>query len=60
MTKYYQPLDLTVNGVCKRFLAKMFNYWYTSEVFKQLEDGKHIEFVDIKLRLSIMKPLHAN
>ena len=41
-----------MDGVCKD--------WYTSEVFKQLEDGKHIELVDIKLRLSIIKPLHAN
>jgi hypothetical protein len=25
MTKYYQPLDLTVNGYAKKFLAKSFN-----------------------------------
>ena len=28
MTKYYQPLDLTVNGYCKKFLKRKFTQWY--------------------------------
>ena len=27
MTKYYQPLDLTVNGYAKRFLKSKFTEW---------------------------------
>ena len=30
MTRYHQPLDLTVNGYGKRFLKHKFNEWYTS------------------------------
>ena len=29
MTKYYQPLDLTVNGYAKRFLKSKFTEWYS-------------------------------
>ena len=25
MTKFYQPLDLTINGYAKRFMARKFN-----------------------------------
>ena len=27
MTKYYQPLDPTVNGYCKKFLKRKFTQW---------------------------------
>ena len=27
MTRYYQPLDLTVNGYAKRFLKRKFIEW---------------------------------
>jgi len=35
MTKFYQPLDLTVNGFAKRFMARKFNDWYTEQVSEQ-------------------------
>ena len=59
MTKFYQPLDLSVNGYAKRFLAKKFNEWYSSEITKQLDEGASLEEVNVKLRLSVLKPLHA-
>ena len=59
MTRFYQPLDLTVNGNAKRFMAKKFNNWYSEEISKQLESGKALEDVDVKLRLSTLKPIHA-
>ena len=59
MTKFYQPLDLTVNGFSKRFMARKFNDWYTWQVSAQLDKGVSIDDIDIKLRLSLMKPLHA-
>ena len=31
MTKYYQPVDLTVNGYCKKFLKPKFTQWYSVE-----------------------------
>ena len=33
MTRFYQPLDLTVNGSAKPFLAKEFNDWYSETNF---------------------------
>ena len=57
MTRYYQPLDLTVNGSAKRFMAKKFNGWYSDQITQQLESG--LEEVDVKLCLSTLKPLHA-
>ena len=32
MTKYFQPLDLTINGVAKTFLKDKFGNWYAREV----------------------------
>ena len=49
MTKFYQPLDLTFNESAKR----------QNQITEQLESGKALEDVDVKLRLSILKPLHA-
>ena len=59
MTKHYQPLDLTVSWHCKQYIGKMFNDWYTSEVFNQLDEDKHIDLVDVNVLLSVLKPLHA-
>ena len=50
MTRYYQPLDLTVNGSAKRFMAKKFNGWYFDQITQQLQSGKALEEVDVKLR----------
>lgn len=59
MTRFYQPLDLTVNGSAKRFLAKKFNGWYSQQISEQLDSGVSLEDIDIKLRLSTLKTLHA-
>ena len=59
MTKYYQPLDLTVNGYCKSFLKRMFTRWYASQVSKQLANKVPVDEVQVKLQLSTMKPIHA-
>ena len=58
MTKYYQPLDLTVNREAKRFLKCSFVDWYSSQVFNQLQEGKSLERVQVPLKLSIIKPIH--
>ena len=31
MTHIFQPLDLTVNGYCKRFIKKTFAEWYSKQ-----------------------------
>ena len=59
MIKYYQPLDLTVNGYCKRFLKAKFSEWYAAQVAKQLANKVELKDVVVKLRLSTLKPHHA-
>ena len=59
MTKYYQPLDLTVNGFSKKHLKGRFAEWYSQQVSLQLETGINIEYVSVKLLLSTLKPLNA-
>ena len=59
-TKYYQVLDLTVNKYAKTFTRKKFNVWYAKEIHRQLDAGIPFEEVDIKLRLSVMKPVHTH
>ena len=59
MTHIYQPLDLTVNRSTKAFFKRKFTEWYSQEIHKQLEEGKKIDQVDVVLRLSVLKPLHA-
>ena len=56
MTKYYQPLDLTVNFEAKCFFKRKFVDWYSKQVSNQLSEGKPLESVQVPLKLSIIKP----
>ena len=60
MTKYYQPLDLIVNGYCKKFLKRKFTQWYLAEETRQLANKVSLEDVQVKLLLRKLKPLHAS
>ena len=59
MTRFYQPLDLTVNGSAKMFIAKKFNGWYSEQISEELQSGTPLKDIDVKLRLPILKPLDA-
>ena len=59
MTHFFQPLDLTVNGSAKNFMKKAFITYYSNEVQAQLKSGKELESVEVDLRLTAIKPLHA-
>ena len=59
MANLLQPLDLTVNGYAKIFCRKRFNHWYMEQITEQLDNGKQIEKVDVKLHLTRLKPLRA-
>ena len=58
-TKFYQPLDLTVNGYAKRFLKRKFNEWYSGQVKTQLDKNIAIEDVQVGLQLTRLKRIHA-
>ena len=59
MTGQLQPLDLTVNGYAKKYCNKKFNEWYMEQITKQLDSGKPIDEIEVKLQLTTLKPLHA-
>ena len=59
MTKYYQPLDLTVNGYAKRFLKSKFTEWCSSRVRAYLDNGVSINNIEVRLQLNKIKPIHA-
>ena len=61
LTYLFQPLDVQggPNGHSKSFMEKKFTLWYTDQVKNELDKGKKIEEIDISMKLSILKPLHA-
>lgn len=59
MTHFFQPLDLTVIGEAKRFMKDKFTAWYSNEVKQQIESGGDTTDVNVDLRLTVLKPLHA-
>ena len=60
MTNISQPLDLTVNGSFKFLMKSKFTEWYSKEIGKQLEENVPIEDTEIKLKVSVLKPLHES
>ena len=59
MIKYYQPLDLIVNGYAKRHFKKKFSEWYSQQVSSQLARGINLENIEVKLKLLLIKSIHA-
>jgi hypothetical protein len=53
-----QPLDLTVNSVFKKQQRDSFLSWYAQDLKTKL-DGLNVGDVKMCLRLSFVKPLHA-
>ena len=59
MTHIYQSLNLTVNCSAKEFFKRSFTKWYSNEIHRQLDEGMQIDQVEVLLRFSVLKPLHA-
>ena len=59
MTDQFQPLDLNVNGHTKEFLKGKFEFWYAQQVTSQLEGRSSVFHVQVPLKLSVIKPIHA-
>jgi len=60
MTHIFQPLDLTVNHHCKQFMRNLFTEWYSKQIEKELSLNKEIEDINVQLKLTTIKPLHAS
>ena len=59
MTHHFQPLDLTINGVAKKFLTTKFKEWYAKEITQQINAGVDVYSIEIKTTLSVLKAVHA-
>ena len=59
MTNFLHPLDLTVNGYVKELMHGKFNARYSLQIENQLDAGKQLQDIDVPLRLSLLKPCHA-
>ena len=59
MAKYYQPLNLTVNGHVKRYLKNKFSTWCGNQNSKHLNEDVNIDAKVVKPSLTTLKPLHA-
>ena len=59
MTSHFQPLDLTINGIARKLFKDTFDEWYAAQVQKQLGDGSNTYAVEVKLSLSVLKPING-
>ena len=59
MTNFCQLLDVIVNHYAKLLMKRMFMEWFASKICEVLESGKAPEEIDIKMSLSVLKPLQA-
>ena len=59
MTDQFQPLDLNVNGHAKEFLKGKFECWYAQQITNQPEGGSSVYGVQVSLKLSVIKRIHA-
>ena len=60
MTRLFQPLDLTANGAAKASMKKSFTEWYSRCIIQELDSGKGVDNIDIQLKMSVLKPVHAS
>ena len=60
ITNIFQPLDLTVNGLFKALMKSKFTEWYSKEIAKQLQKKIPMEDIEVKLKVLVLKPLHAS
>ena len=51
--------DLTVNREAKQFMKDQLTSWYSAQIQSQLDSGGVRDDVDVDLRLSVLKPIHA-
>lgn len=53
-------MDISVNKSAKCFIAEKYHDWYAEKVLEQLNKGVNAHDVKVDVRLSTVKPLHAN
>ena len=59
LTHHFQPLDLLINSMAKKFLNKKFEEWYAKQISDQLKQGVDVYQIKVDLTLTRMKHIHA-
>ena len=59
VTQIVQQLGLTANRFAKVFIKKRFIECYSRCIVPELDVDKNVDSIDIQLKMSILKPLHA-
>lgn len=58
-TSELQPFDLAGNDEFKKCIKNQFSEWYADQIKKELKRGKTMQSLNVDLRLSTLKPIHA-
>ena len=61
LTYLFQPLDVQggPNGYVERMMKNKFTLWYADQITRALDEGKDLNNIEVSLKLSVVKPLHA-
>ena len=61
LTYLFQPLDIQggSNGYVKRIMKNKFTLWYADQIDQALDAGTVLSNIEVSLKLSTVKPLHA-
>ena len=55
-----KPLDLRVNGTAKKFLEAKFTERFAKKIDEGLQEGKELEDIEVKFKLTTLKPLYTS
>ena len=62
MINLLQPWDLTTNASSKKIEKRAFSKYFSSSIMEALKEDptRYVTTIKVDLRLSVLKPLHAN
>ena len=59
MTHHLQPLDISINGLAKKFMRNKYEDWYAKNIVCQLNGGVSSDNVKIDTRFTVIREVHA-
>ena len=57
-TSYFQPLNTSINKLCKDFLRNEALTWYPAKIVEKMKEGKRPHEIKVGTHLTAVKPLH--
>ena len=59
MTHHLQHLDISINGLAKKFMRNKYEEWYAKNIVCQLNRGVSSDNVQVDTRLTVIREVHA-